>query len=345
MRSIKKIAKRLLLIFIVLWLFDTTVEFLYRPYNRYSPYAIRELKECQGCIDTLFLGTSTAYRGFSPDMFDRELGTFSFNAATASQPVQGTLALLKDEAERNPIKTVFLGVSPRMLVKEEAYIERKTEVYDRLLSLKGKLFYLAEGCTSEEWLNLIFYSVRVDKYFNIGKVKKNLSYKLSDDYRENLAPMATYKGKGFLAGKEVYQGQEYETIVKRESTWKVEDENQQALIEIMEYCKKQKIELIMVFIPVSGAEINGYKDLGVIHDYFREMADSHGGVFWDFNYYKGLKEEFPNSMFQDKRHLNEAGGHAFTQLIAEVYEKYKGGGGIDEYFLDTCPYYENVIDG
>lgn len=341
MRNIKKTAGRLVLIFIVLFLFETVVEFLYRPYNRYSIYAVRELKECQGKIDTLFLGTSTAYRGFSPDLFDRELGTFSFNAATASQPALGTFSLLKDQVEGNPVKRVFLGISPRMLVKEEAHIERKIEVYDRLFTLKEKVSYLLDGCTSEEWLNLIFYSVRVNKYFDIEKVKKNVDYKLSDAYGENKAPIESYCGKGFLAGKEVYEGQEYEHIVKMKSTWKANDENESALIEIMEYCKEKEIELILVFIPVSGEEIKGYKDVGVIHDYILELAEQYETTFWDFNYYKRLKEEFQNSMFQDKRHLNGNGGYAFTRLLAEVYEKYKNGEEIDGYFLDTCPYYEN----
>lgn len=340
MRNIKKTAVRLILILLLLFLFETVVEFLYRPYNRYSLYAIRELKECQGKIDTLFLGTSTAYRGFSPDVFDECLGTFSFNAATASQPMDGTLALLKDQAERNPIERVVIGVSPHSLAKEEAYIERKEEVYDRLFSLKEKISYLAGGCASEEWLDMIFYSTRVDKYFDTGKIKRNVAYKLSDAYKENKAPMETYRGKGFLAGKEVYQGKSYETITKRESTWQADHANEKALIEIMEYCREKEIELILVFIPVTGAQIDSYKNIGVIHDYIQELADKYETVFWDFNYYVRLKEEFSNSMFNDKKHLNGAGGMYFSRLFAEVYKKYHNGEAIDEYFLDTCPYYE-----
>ncbi|MCM1159734.1 MAG: hypothetical protein NC412_00790 [Roseburia sp.] len=340
MRNTKKIAGRLLLILLVLFLFETVVEFVYRPYNRYSLYAIRDLKQCQGKIDTLFLGTSTAYRGFSPDIFDKELGTFSYNAATASQPVDGTLALLKDQAARNPIERVIVGVSQRSLVKEEAYIERKEEVYDRLFSLKEKASYLIEGCTSEEWLNLIFYSTRIEKYFNIGHIKKNLTYKLSGAYKENKAPMKTYGGRGFLAEDTVYQGKTYETITKMESTWKADDDNEKALIEIMEYCRTNNIELILTLIPVTGAQINSYKDISVIHDYIQRLADEYEAIFWDFNYYIRVKEEFPNSMFKDKKHLNKAGGMYFSRLFAEIYKKYQNGEAIDGYFLDSCPYYE-----
>ncbi|MBD5545164.1 MAG: hypothetical protein HDR01_13255 [Lachnospiraceae bacterium] len=341
MRNIKKIAGRLLLISVVLVLFEIMVEFVYRPYNRYSLYAIRELKECQGEIDTLFLGTSTAYRGFSPDIFDKELGTFSYNAATASQPIDGTLALLKDQAARNPIERVILGVSQRSLVKEEAYIERKEEVYDRLLSFKEKVSYLIDGCTSEEWLNLIFYSTRIEKYLDAGQVKKNLAYKLSDAYKENKAPMETYGGRGFLAEDTIYQGKTYETITKGESTWKADEDNEKALIEIMEYCRANDIELILTFIPVTGAQINSYKDVGAIHDYVQALADEYEAVFWDFNYYVRVKEEFSNSMFKDKKHLNEAGGMYFSRLFAEVYQKYQKGEAIEGYFSDICPYYEN----
>lgn len=341
MRNIKKIAGRLLLIFVVLFLLEAMVEFLYRPYNKYSVYAVRELKECQGQIDTLFLGTSTAYRGFSPDIFDKELGTFSFNVATASQPVYGTLRLLKDQTERNPIKRVFLGISPAMLSQGEASTWEKEEVYDRLFSQKEKISWLINGCTEKEWLNMVFYSVRVNKYLDVNLIKKNVSYKLSAAYRENKAPMESYKGRGFLAKDGEYSGKSHETIVRGECTWEAEPEREKALVEIMEYCRKKDIELVLVYIPVTAAEIDRYKDISKIHDYFKNLSDRYEAIFWDFNYYTGLKEEFPNSMFQDKKHLNESGGMYFSRLFIEVYKKFQNGEEIDGYFLDTCPYYEN----
>lgn len=342
MRNIKKIAGRLLLIFLVLFLFETVVEFLYRSCNQYSLYAIRELKESQGKIDTLFLGTSTTYRGLSPQVFDEEMGTYSFNAATASQPISGTLQLIKDQVKRNPIKQVIIGISPNSLKESDSSMEAKALVYDRIFSPTGKLSYLINGCTSEDWLYLNFYSVRVEKYLNVQTIKENVAYKLSDAYKENQSPIPGYQGRGFLMKEKVYSGKSYEVIEKKEGTWKADAQREKELIEIMEYCREKEIQLTLVFIPVSGREIKLYKDISVIHDYLSKLAAEHETVFWDFNYYAGVKEEFSNTMFQDKKHLNGAGGMYFSQLFAKIYKEYQNGAAVDDYFSEECPYYENI---
>lgn len=340
MRNIKKVACRLILIFLVLFVLEEAVEFLYRDYDGHLIYSTRELKESQGKIDTLFLGTSTAARGFSPDIFDEKMGGYSFNLATSAQPVSGTLQLLKEQAETNPVKTVILGISPAALKKEDTSLEAQTEVYDKLFSPISKLSYLVKECDTEDWLYLNFYSVRVKKYFDLAKVKENVTYKLSEAYKENQSPREYYKGRGFLVKDQIYEGKSYQKIQKKQNNWQVNPEREEEFLEIIEFCKKEKIELILVYIPVSGVEIKKNKDISVIHDYFEKLATEQNVEFWDFNYYVNLKEEFSNQMFEDKKHLNRAGGEYFCQLFTEVYEKYQAGENIKEYFLEECPYYQ-----
>ena len=340
MRNIRKIAVRLVLIALILILFESLVEFLYRPYDQADLYTIRELEECQGKIETLFLGTSTAHRAFAPEIFDEALDTFSFNLSTNIQPLSGTLHLLKEQARENPLERVFLGVSPSAFKKEDANTWQKVEVYDRLLTLQGKLSYLVEENTPEEWLDLALYSVREEEYGDFARVKENVAYKQSDAYRQNIPPGGQYRGKGYIARGKKFEGKTYDTFEKGTPTWEPNAPSEQSLIEIMEYCKEQGIELILTYIPATGKELIKYKDLSVIHDYFQGLADEYGTEFWDFNYYANLKEEFTNKMFFDKKHLNYAGSQKFSEIFAEIYQAYRTGQGVESYFLDACPYYK-----
>ena len=235
MRNIRKIAVRLVLIALILILFESLVEFLYRPYDQADLYTIRELEECQGKIETLFLGTSTAHRAFAPEIFDEALDTFSFNLSTNIQPLSGTLHLLKEQARENPLERVFLGVSPSAFKKEDAKTWQKVEVYDRLLTLQGKLSYLVEENTPEEWLDLALYSVREEEYGDFARVKENVAYKQSDAYRQNIPPGGQYRGKGYIARGKKFEGKTYDTFEKGTPTWEPNAPSEQSLIEIMEY--------------------------------------------------------------------------------------------------------------
>lgn len=118
MHSIKKIGIRILLILVVLFVYENTIEFLYRSYNETIPLTNREREEVDGTVETLFCGTSTTQRGINPEIIDRELETVSFNLGSSMQPMDGTYELIKDMAGSNPVETVFLGISPDAMKKK-----------------------------------------------------------------------------------------------------------------------------------------------------------------------------------------------------------------------------------
>ncbi len=79
MHSIKKILPRAAAVLCFVFLLESAVQFLYQPYDKYSIYANREYREQKGGVDTLFCGTSHVYYAFDPALFDKRLGTNSFN--------------------------------------------------------------------------------------------------------------------------------------------------------------------------------------------------------------------------------------------------------------------------
>ena len=61
MRNIRKIFVRAAAVLVFLFVLESTVRFLYEPYNTYSILSTEEYEELKGTLDTLFVGSSHSY--------------------------------------------------------------------------------------------------------------------------------------------------------------------------------------------------------------------------------------------------------------------------------------------
>lgn len=342
MRNIRKIGIRILVIIGVLLVYQCVIEFFYRPYNETITFINKERKELNGEIETLICGTSTAQRGIDPEIVDRELETVSFNTASSLQQMDGTYELIKDMTRNNPVETVILGIAPQTMMKESTGTIYKSRLYDRLESPFSKFNYLLHGCSIDEWPYMMFYSARVENYFDIEAIRENNNVKQSEEYKDGQIINSNYKSKGMIANKKKLKGEQIDRIEKGESKFKAEkvkEHNLEYLIKIAEYCDENQIELILVYIPLPGVQIQSFGDISIVHDYYAEFAQKYDALFWDFNYHKELKTLFTNDKFEDTKHLNRDGAEAFSEKLADMYYRYHTGENIQEDFLDTCPYY------
>lgn len=342
MHSIKKISIRILLIFVVLLVYEMAIEFLYRPSEETVIYVNKEREEIEGTIETLLCGTSTAQRGFDPEIIDQKMETVSFNMGTSVQPLEGTYELIIDVTETNPVETIFLGVSPDVMEKEDVSTAWKAVVYDRLNGIGNKLSYLMKGASLDEWMYLTLYSTRVENYFDFSFLKENVAYKMSAEYSQGISPKATYKTKGMFSMNKEYGGEQFTSFEKGISKFKLNNVNEKSenyLRKIMEYCNENSIELVLVYLPVTGNGIKSLGDISVIHEYYQELASEYDVTFWDFNYYKDAVALFTNEKFTDKKHLNGQGAEVFSEKLTEIYRAYHTGENIENYFLQECPYY------
>lgn len=341
MHSIRKIGIRLLLVVVVLVLYETLVEFAYRPYHEIVIQQNQERKELDGTIEVLLCGTSTAQRGFDPEVIDKELNTKSFNIGTSLQPLDGTYHLIKDMAESNPVETVFLTVAPDTMKRDVFATKYKGYVYDRLEGVESKMSYLLQSCDIDEWPYMTLYSVRVEEYFDYNMIKKNINTKLLEDYDTGAYCDKNYRGQGLLSFNKTYKDSEEETYSSKKRKFNadsIDKDNLAWLDKIVAYCDEQKIELVLVYAPLTADEIGKYKDFSSVHNYYATLAEKYGVEFWDFNYYQTMEELFTNKQFQDKKHLNVKGAALFSKELAKVYNAYHMGEDISAMFLEQCPY-------
>lgn len=342
MRNIKKIVLRLLLILVVLVVYEAGIKYAYEP-NDVTVHATKqERKQMDGTIETVLCGTSLVQRT-NLDSIDRELSTTTFNIASSVQPVDGSYYMIKDTVEKNPVKTIFFGVSIEGLVRETTDSKWKTLVYDGLESEENRLQYLIHGTDIDEWPYMCLYSARVDNYLAFSQVKDNFILKQTEEYQQGALHINLYRGRGRFGRKKSYNCKTTGTLKKGESTFsteKLQKHQVTYLRKLIQYCKDKNIELILLHAPVTRDRINQYKDFTPIHDYYQSLAKEYQVPFWDFNYYKDLETVFPAEVFEDEKHMNLQGGDVFAQKLMEVYQSYKNGDGVEQYFQDECPYYQ-----
>ncbi|MDE6312751.1 MAG: hypothetical protein K2M46_03890 [Lachnospiraceae bacterium] len=338
MKKLTKIITRILLIVCVIFLYEKGIQFLYQNYKDNVIYTNKDRKKVEGNIETLVLGTSTAQRGFEPLILNEELDTVSFNLASSLQPLEGTYALLVDANKTNPIKRVFLGVTPSVMGREKMNTVAKSLVYDRLFSKRSKFAYLTYGCELEEVPYITLYSVRVEDYLDFSLAKKNVSMKLTEEFRAGETHKRIYKGNGRITLNKSFQPKA--ELKQPKKKFEINQEQELYLEKIIHYCKECQIELILTFVPQTKTELYSYQNVAEIKKYFQELSQAQQVQYWDFNYYESLKKLFPDAFFEDEKHLNKEGGDIFTKEFSIIYKNYHAGENVDELFLETCPYFD-----
>ena len=338
MHNIRKIGIRILLIIIVISLYQVLVEFVYRPYDGIVIQHNKERKQMEGTIETLLCGTSTAQRGFDPKVIDKELETVSFNIGTSLQPLDGTYHLIKDMAEKNPIETVFLTMAPDSMRRDVVATKYRGDVYDRLNGVGSKVGYLLDACDVEQWPYIVFYSTRVENYFDYTTIEENISTKLKEDYDTGIYCHKHYRGQGFMCSARKYKWKKVSVGKRKFDATSMVDKNIKYLDKIVEYCENNKIELIFIYAPLAKDELLSYKDFNQVHDYYAGLAESYGVEFWDFNYYNNMESLFTNKMFQDKKHLNVKGAKLFSEEVSKVYKAYHSGQDMSAFFMEDYGY-------
>ena len=203
MRNFKKILPRILLILVFLCIFNMGIRYTYESVRNTMVYTRNDLRDTKGEIETLVLGTSLTHWGIDSNVLGETIGSEAFNLSTSAQPLSGSYYLLKDQARVNPIKRVFLGIHVPALVNDTNTegIEIREGIFDRMLSPVVKAEYLFKTAAPNEYERYLFYAARVENVLNERVAKRNLDYKKTEDFKNNIGPeeqMATQFVQAFI---------------------------------------------------------------------------------------------------------------------------------------------------
>lgn len=318
MRNFRKIAVRVLAVFLTVCLFEGAVRYGFESWRDYSRITKLERAELKGTIDTVYAGTSLVYRSVNPNILDEILGTNSFNLATSAQPLMGSYYLIRETAEENPVKTVYVGITMMSLKQKDLDI-RHVMAVDNLRTWKWKLAYLLALHRESVFTTSLLYSTRVQTYTQISKIKNNVKNKLTQ------TETARYGLRGYQPRKGVYKGKTKRKKNADSSYWDGEKKDAQALSihmeyleKIAEFCRDKGIRLVLFVPPLTQNFIDRAGDLDDWDRFCREFAGKWDADYYNFLLYKERQSVFTNETFHNAKHINTTGAKLFSELLAEV---------------------------
>lgn len=254
-------------------------------------------------IDVCVLGSSQLVYGISCMRLLEEYGISAYSCATGEQPLLCAYFYLLETHKNQNISTVILDTSMLYEVEEESRF-RKT--LDSAPFSMNKLAVIRERTRSEESSSFISYLFPIINYHGrwdeLGKADLGYITAESEVYRGN------------ILSSNVKRNVSYEKLCVDEDPVDESiqmDENQLRAFEmIVDYCKKENIELLLVKAP-KGTWV-GTKTVGC-----QELAKEHGLVYIDFNTAEMISEldlDVTRDFWNDD-HLNVRGADKFTDYI------------------------------
>jgi hypothetical protein len=256
---------------------------------------LKEAKEINS-VDILFLGSSLAYRGFDPRIFQAN-GIASFNLGSSNQtPVQTKVLLNRYLRQINP-KLIIFEVEP-----ETFSVDGVESALDIIANDKNDLYSveMAFDLNHIKVYNTLIYSLIRD-VFGLNSSFKEPIIKGEDKYISG----------GFVE-KEI---QFYKKAIYQPKTWKFNETQFIAFNEIIKQIKDAKIKLILVNAPITHSLYKSYVNSSEFDSLMSNKSD-----YYNFNEILQLNDSLH---FYDAFHLNQNGVKLFDDKLIEILQENK----------------------
>jgi len=299
----------------------------------YTRLMMHELYNSNHNIDILFVGSSHAYRSFNPVIMDEKFDAYTFVAGTSAQRMDGSLAIIKEAIAYNDIKKIYLeiyyGVIEDNQIADRSELTSTYIISDYMKLSIRKIDFLLRASSKDYYVNSFIPARRNwEKIFEPGYIKNIINTKQKSSYKnyqwerkEN--EIEYYVERGFVGCKlnvdedKVWNSKAYGRITEynilKNSEWN------KSLIEIIELCKENNIELGLVMAPMPEQTIVGKGNYDEYSSYIRDIADLYQLKYYDFNLCKDDYFDInDDSLFMDEQHLSCKGAEEFSNLFAEL---------------------------
>lgn len=313
------------------------------------PYPFDEqaiLDEKKEQYNTIFIGASKVLCGFNPEIVEKyfpESGKV-YNAGTASQRINATFYYLADLIKKNDVHTVLLGLTYRAYYAGYSLNDMPNNytVYDRLTDFKIKFEYKKNVFDFKDRylgeLNTYRYGYCVNN--KLEWIKRQVYYHLSPPQLGEEVNGMSYGVNGwcFMSGA-VENGNQ--GICSAEP-WDAEQISEVSILylnKIVDLCKKNNIELILVVPPSTNGYIyavdeqtGSYDDINM---FFKQFAESKELQYYNFNLGKFKLNEMTDDCYANARHLNSKGAYIFSKEVAEILHEVSIGKDATDYFFES----------
>jgi hypothetical protein len=259
-------------------------------YHKYHNFKIDSV------YDFIFVGSSRAYRGYNPFIFEKR-GFSAWNLGSNAQTMNNSLEVIKQYINKQNCRNLIVDIYPSALMHEGF----------------------------ESSIDLIQNSSSNRLAWNIAKNSKDM--RLMNAFIHRIftlnAPIVfeteDYIGKGFCTKKDtlnlkkIKQLQNY-SAKKNKTVKPILAEHKALLEKLILYCNEKEINLMLVFSPTSDAYSQDSYESHIKE--LKQIADQHQIQLLDY-----AKKLQLNSYtdFYDDSHMNERGVNKFNEsLIKEI---------------------------
>lgn len=310
MRNFKKAAlttvSLLLMVILVFSLY--TIPYFHGTAYYYQDAAMRD--SLSGSLDLLIVGSSHAFRAFDTEILDQELGCNSYNLACAMQTMRGRYFLLKEEVERNPVKTVVLEVSYNALTRNREQEGPEGDIYElaRFSNPIDRVRYFFSTIYPSEYSKLYFDTLD----------RSSTAWEML--LRGQMKPYACKGFQGLDANDMTITAEEAEKLYHSDALNTVPDaDNLEYFEKCMNLCKEKGIRVILVVTPLSNRKIITASGLDTIREWYQDRAAQYNCEMYDFNLIPTKLEDYPmNTGFYDTTHLSREGAAVFTRQLCRI---------------------------
>ncbi|MGN0394753.1 MAG: hypothetical protein ACI4EF_05275 [Coprococcus sp.] len=256
-------------------------------------------------VNVCVLGTSQMVYGFSSMRLMEKYGISAYSCATGEQPVSMSYFCLKEIDKTQDIKTVIFD--PSMLF-EEVEESRYRNVLDYAPLSGNKLEAIDYVCRDKESIDKWSYVFPIIKYHTRwdGLTEKDFTY----------SDMNTQVMRGNIMCGIVRTNLTYEKMIvdydEEDPTLEASAEGLEYLNKMVDYCKENGIDLILIKAP----KLSWNKTM---YNIVQEFADEKGIPYIDFN----TEEKFSEAGFDmlhdiwNTEHLNVRGADKLTDYMGE----------------------------
>ena len=243
-------------------------------------------------VDILFMGSSHAYRGFDPRIFNKNDFT-TFNLGSSAQtPLQTEILVERYLDILNP-KTIIYEVSPASFcsdgIESTLDIIANTKINSDIILLSMKQNHI------KVYNALIYNLYKQIFYKNKYYVDKNF-----------------YKDDTYVSGGYVERNISYFSMKKyNNQRWEFNPKQFDAFIRIIDKLRSRNIKIILVQVPVTYELYKSYTN----NKEFDIKINSYGDYF-NFNNNILLNDSLH---FYDSDHLNQNGVKLFNDKLIDLF--------------------------
>lgn len=301
----KRFSLNILIFIIPIIIFIIITEYALREIPNDYSYKNNYLKNNAHKIETLFLGSSHTYYGINPDYFPGN----SFNASHISQSIDLDYKLINKYSDKfENIKTIVIPIDYFSLFS-------RTSTGIEYWRMKNYNLYYNLNTSKNPKDNMELFSI---------SLKKSIDRIINYYYFGENNITCSVLGYGNTKRKQQDLIKTGKTAAARHTKEdkKFLDESIEIIIEIIEYSRQKKVDVIFFTNPAYKTYRNNLNSAQ--YQITINTIDSISNKYDNAYYYNLISDEtFTQEDFRDADHLNEYGAKKLTNKIAKIIEEIK----------------------